>query len=118
MLALDVARVKLNKRKLRVQRCKGSQITSLNEPRARKPQAQMASSQGKKPTVARGDPLLGEKLRGMSKEERKEIKKKDASRIARRMDKKKARDGIHVNAKAKERVRARKVKSTKSLKKV
>lgn len=41
--------------------------------------------------VPKGDPRLGEKLSGLPKEERKQIKSTDADRVARRLAKKKAR---------------------------
>ncbi|KAF8158009.1 hypothetical protein B0H34DRAFT_657128 [Crassisporium funariophilum] len=108
LLALEEEKLKFAKRKLRVQRCKtvpGSKLTS-------------ASSKSTKPAhvpiiVPKGDPALGEKLAGLSKDERKQHKSTDADRVARRLAKKKARMAMApgvgiVKSKGKERDRVRK----------
>lgn len=62
--------------------------------------------------IPKGDPLLGEKLAGLSKDSRKQIKSNDAERVARRLAKKKARMSMgagsgtaKTNIKGRERVR-------------
>lgn len=83
LLALEQDKLKFAKRKLRVQRCKSS------------PGNKKVITQHKERTpavvVPKGDPRLGEKLSGLPKEERKQIKSSDADRVARRLAKKKAR---------------------------
>ncbi|KAF9483522.1 hypothetical protein BDN70DRAFT_873836 [Pholiota conissans] len=83
LLALEEQKLKFAKRKLRVQRCKTA------------PGTKELVSQRKEQTpavvVLKGDPRLGEKLSGLPKEERKQIKSNDADRVARRLAKKRAR---------------------------
>ena len=63
-------------------------------------------------SIPKGDPSLGTKLAGLSKEDRKKAKSSDADRVARRLAKKKAKalaeKGVKVRGdggKARERVR-------------
>ncbi|KAH7885522.1 hypothetical protein F5I97DRAFT_1937698 [Phlebopus sp. FC_14] len=108
ILALEPGKLKFAKRKLRVQRCKtmpGASAVKTTSPT--KPQR---TSQPSVPAIPKGDPSLGEKLAGLSKEERKQAKAVDADRLARRMAKKKARmalanKGVPVQGKDRERVR-------------
>ncbi|KDR82884.1 hypothetical protein GALMADRAFT_56971 [Galerina marginata CBS 339.88] len=109
LLALEEDKLKFAKRKLRVQRCK-------TLPGAK----QVVPSQNKSGTasiavvVPKGDPALGERLAGLPKDERKQLKSSDADRVARRLAKKKARMGmkpapgkVKSNGKSKERKRVR-----------
>ncbi|PFH51203.1 hypothetical protein AMATHDRAFT_75067 [Amanita thiersii Skay4041] len=140
ILAIEAGNLKFAKRKLRIQRCKtvpGSSIStrhftsssSPNTMKSPKSQSQKLETKkhariGFKPAVPlsssatpKGDPRLGDKIRNLSKEERKQAKAGDADRVARRLAKKKARMAMGVGGtpgkvsqggKQKERVRARK----------
>ena len=46
--------------------------------------------------IPKGDPLLGTRLAGLSKDERKAVKAHDTDRVARRLAKKKARAAMHA----------------------
>jgi nucleolar protein 12 len=60
--------------------------------------------------IPKGDPLLGEKLAGLSKDERKQRKSTDMDRVARRLAKKKARMALtSVKSQGKDRERIRKM---------
>lgn len=85
LLALEEEKLKFAKRKLRVQRCK-------TVPRG-KLQVNQKKTRMAAPTVIvpKGDPALGERLAGLPKDERKQLKSSDADRVARRLAKKKAR---------------------------
>jgi len=63
--------------------------------------------------IPKGDPLLGEKLAGLSKDERKQRKSTDVDRVARRLAKKKARMALTsaVKSQGKDRERIRKLTS-------
>ncbi|KAF8799366.1 hypothetical protein BYT27DRAFT_7227870 [Phlegmacium glaucopus] len=109
LLALEETKLKFAKRKLRVQRCKtlpGSKLPDTAAPKSKK----------RDPTtviIPKGDPFLGEKLAGLSKDERKQRKSTDADRVARRLAKKKARMALAssvgiVKSQGKDRERARK----------
>jgi len=101
ILALDPSKLKFAKRTLRLQRCKrisGSKGTTTlpaesdaTEPalKRRKPSTKQLPTK----SVPKGDPSLGEKLKMLSKEERKVRKANDPTRIARRLAKKKMRNG-------------------------
>lgn len=103
VLAMDAKQIKFAKRTLRVQPCKTIPTANTLQNTIKKVAAGAgggASSnkkdKTKKPYVRRGvipkgDPLLGEKLKNLSKEERKNIKSSDADRQARRLAKKKAK---------------------------
>ncbi|KIM43189.1 hypothetical protein M413DRAFT_444003 [Hebeloma cylindrosporum] len=85
LLALEEEKLKFAKRKLRVQRCKtvpGGKL-QVNQKRTR-----MAAPAV---VVPKGDPALGERLAGLPKDERKQLKSSDSDRVARRLAKKKAR---------------------------
>ncbi|KAG6334813.1 hypothetical protein ID866_4285 [Astraeus odoratus] len=109
ILALEPEKLKFEKQKLRVQRCKTMQNepTTKNTPPSKSPRAPVSSAL---PAVPKGDPSLGEKLAHLSKEERRQAKAADADRRARRMAKKKARmalakQGVATKGKERERVR-------------
>ncbi|TFK33036.1 hypothetical protein BDQ12DRAFT_691735 [Crucibulum laeve] len=114
ILALEEEKLKFAKRKLRVQRCKslpgGASVASrkvATEAKGPKPRGAPV------PIIPRGNPLLGEKLAHLPKDERKQIKSTDADRVARRLAKKKARNAMGTGAgavkpKGKERERVRK----------
>ncbi|KAI5119304.1 hypothetical protein M0805_008219 [Coniferiporia weirii] len=105
ILALESEKLKFAKRPLRVQRCKtipgsvkikSSQTLTksasggaVSVPRSR------AGARAPAPVpVPRGDPTLGARIAGLSKESRKEAKSTDAARVARRLAKKKARNAL------------------------
>lgn len=102
VLAMDAKKLKFAKKPLRVQACKTLPPAALLKARA----AASTASRSASKTVAgqsatsraapagpppKGNPALGEKLAGLSKEERKLAKAADADRQARRLAKKKAR---------------------------
>ncbi|CAE6350227.1 unnamed protein product [Rhizoctonia solani] len=109
ILAMEPGTIKLAKRKLRVQRCKTVPGVSLQKPKAShadKIKDSKDSSEGgpsskpghqkprvikSTPVIPRADPGLGERIRTMSKKERKSVKASDADRVARRLAKKKAK---------------------------
>lgn len=102
VLAMDVKKLKFAKKPLRVQACKTLPPAALLNARAAgststvaasKTGAGQSGSSRTVPTVPapKGNPALGEKLAGLSKEERKLAKAADADRQARRLAKKKAR---------------------------
>ena len=118
IIAMDPEKIILKKRKLRVQRCRtvpgqrsdkdkaGLKVVSSEKslPRDANQQSPKKSSGGlnkassKEPvTVPKGNPFLGKKLAGLSKEMRKQIKSTDKDRIARRLAKKKARAAMARN---------------------
>jgi nucleolar protein 12 len=106
-LVLEETKLKFAKRKLRVQRCKtlpGSKISVTAKPKRKEAHAAIV--------VPKGDPLLGEQLAGLSKDERKQRKSMNAERVARRLAKKKARmaldSGIGLKSQGKDRERVRK----------
>jgi nucleolar protein 12 len=119
ILAMDEAKLKFAKRKLRVQRCKtvpGSSITSTlrpttgdsKSPVSVKPRAPAVPISV--PSIPKGDPSLGGKLAHLPKDQRKQIKSADADRVARRLAKKKARnvlakEGVKLQVKDRDRVR-------------
>ncbi|CAE6468320.1 unnamed protein product [Rhizoctonia solani] len=110
VLALEPGTIKLAKRKLRVQRCKTVPGVSLPKTKAsslgdkvkdpkktskgdssQKPDRQKARTNTSRPSVPRVDPDLGERIRSLSKEDRKSVKATNADRVARRLAKKKAK---------------------------
>lgn len=122
---MEESRLKFAKRKLRVQRCKtlpGAKTKITTTPAASKagPSASRqhpTSSRPIRPVVIgptpKGDPTLGTKISHLSKEERKNVKKGDADRVARRLAKKAAKSKMTlvekgVKAKASDRERTRK----------
>lgn len=125
---MEPTKVKFSKRKLRVQRCKantGAPSGPVISPKSggTKQGLKSAADSGSRSITTsltsskphRGDPLLGERLKSLPKEERKEIKKQDANRLARRMEKKKKRQALDKalgSDKVRDRTRIRKIKST------
>ncbi|KAG8727943.1 hypothetical protein FRC11_012153 [Ceratobasidium sp. 423] len=109
ILAMEPGTIKLAKRKLRVQRCKTVPGVSLQKSKAsrgdkgkdskkgpegdssQKSDRQKARAPKSTPVIPRADPALGERIRSLSKEERKSVKSSDADRVARRLAKKKAK---------------------------
>ncbi|KAK8861586.1 hypothetical protein IAR55_002409 [Kwoniella newhampshirensis] len=104
ILAMDQKKIKFAKRYLRVQPCKtlpaantlSNTIKSLAKPehkKGAKALAEKSKSTYKTASgpVPKGNPKLGEKIKDLSKEERKAVKSTDADRQARRMAKKKSR---------------------------
>ena len=108
-MALDPSKVKLNKRKIRPQRCKTGATAAVRPERGDSERSTERRTAGKgvdkaqsrqekiralsdgKPTTKsapRGDPALGERIRSLSKDERKTVKAGDADRQARRLAKK------------------------------
>lgn len=129
IVSMEMGKLKFAKRKLRVQRCKGSSGPSQRD-RGTKGTKQQELVQkvtttkqaGRSDPVrkrVKGDPKLGERLKGLSKEERKEVKKSDAIRLTRRLEKKKAKVALEkaMSGKDRERVRTRKTKQAIGLKK-
>lgn len=100
LVALKGEKLAFGGRKMRIQRCKtlprlpGSAPASAS-PKERKPSKSAATQQPPrkfKPMwkeAPHGDPSLGKKLAGMSKEDRKQAKSSDPDRVARRLAKKK-----------------------------
>jgi len=122
---MDPVKLKFAKRKLRVTRCKADRNPSSPKMSSRHEATSSgeitAPGKAKHPNLPKpkGDPKLGERLKGMSKEERREAKKQDANRLARRMEKKKARISLEKSLKRpeKERIRVRKATTVKTAKK-
>lgn len=138
MLAFDSTRVKLSKRKLRLERCKTMSAKAAAANKAAKEAAQAARKEKQSPasdkknantSATRGSfnaknfppvpatikpkaprPDIGDQLKTLSKEERKALKQSDDERLARRLEKKQAkREQIKIE-KQKE-ILDRKVKS-------
>jgi len=129
---MEAGKLKFAKRKLRVQHCKGSSGTSqpdrgtkgskkreLIQTATAPPQGGRSSAPYPVLKHVKGDPKLGERLKGLSKEERREAKKSDAVRQARRLAKKQARVNLEkvTSGKDNARVRIRKAKQTIGLRK-
>ena len=109
---MEEGTIRFAKRKLRVQRCKTlpsnssakttssstkSTTTSTRAKSGNDPvihRANPKSSPSVPVVIPKGNPLLGEKLAGLSKEQRKQAKATDAERVARRLAKKKARGAL------------------------
>lgn len=114
---MDPDSIKFAKRKLRVQRCKTvtgqhiedaktkisrtTEISSLNKTSSNYPNDKQRTSttfdpsmRTKIPEIPKGNPYLGQKLIGLSKEMRKQVKATDHDRLARRLAKKKARAAL------------------------
>ncbi|CAK9781236.1 hypothetical protein CC85DRAFT_266311 [Cutaneotrichosporon oleaginosum] len=132
LISMPSAKLKFAKKPLRVQACK-------TLPPAAKRAAAAAKSDGKDgkdgkakkerapkrtapATLPKGDPSLGDRLKGLSKDERKAAKHADATRLARRMAKKankvasahKETGAVKLAAtKAEKGLRAKKVKAKK-----
>lgn len=84
---MDHGKLKFAKKPLRLQQCKTLPTTKKPTPAA--VEAAKAKSIVKPGPAPKGNPLLGEKIRDLSKEERKVVKSTDAERQARRLAKKK-----------------------------
>ena len=107
VLGLEPTSLKFAKKQLRVQRARtlpAAVPKTKTQPHASASTAKPASSAAKAPAVKptsfkqtaigpvpKGNPMLGEKIRGLSKEERKAAKSEDIDRQARRLAKKKLR---------------------------
>jgi nucleolar protein 12 len=102
MLAIDIKKLKLAKRPLRVQRCKtlptpplktrkgsSTSTATANKSGASSSKVKPKTLYSKSTPMPKGNPLLGEKIKDLSKDERKVAKATDAERQARRMAKKK-----------------------------
>ncbi|KAF8340505.1 uncharacterized protein EI90DRAFT_2906754 [Cantharellus anzutake] len=90
VLVLDDEQLRLRKRTLRVVRCKGP-TTKIGKNGEAKKIGKRSKTTSDNPPVdinARGDPRLGERLRGLDKETRVEMKQSDPTRSARRLAKK------------------------------
>lgn len=111
-MAIEESKLKLAKRKLRVERCKTRTASSMpktphvrdgesaanpkskpaTNPAKDAPRPSTLNSRSHPPIkVPKGDPGLGDKLRGLDKDARRSAKAADPARQARRMAKKKAR---------------------------
>ncbi|KAG8791087.1 hypothetical protein FRC12_010216 [Ceratobasidium sp. 428] len=110
ILAMEPSTIKLAKRKLRIQRCKTLPGVALpkHKSKERLPVAQSHAIKPNKPSAAprqtsarpvpHADPTLGDRIRSLSKDERKSVKSSDADRVARRLAKKKARVAMERGA--------------------
>ncbi|PCH40182.1 hypothetical protein WOLCODRAFT_116843 [Wolfiporia cocos MD-104 SS10] len=118
VFALEESRLKFAKRKLRVQRCKtvpgGAKVTPKNTKSSASTSDASAPKRAPRTSgatpVPKGNPALGEKIKDLSKEDRKKVKAADADRVARRLAKKKAKILAEKGVKAhveRERVRKR-----------
>ncbi|KAF8660915.1 hypothetical protein AX16_001543 [Volvariella volvacea WC 439] len=109
ILAMEEGTLKFAKRKLRVQRCKtlpgvSTKDTKTTSGKAKGGKASKSAKPGaptpRKATsstpivIPKGNPELGARLAGLSKDERKKLKASDPERLARRMAKKKARAAL------------------------
>ncbi|GAA99713.1 uncharacterized protein L969DRAFT_82989 [Mixia osmundae IAM 14324] len=125
MFAIEASKVKVSKRKVRLERCKTS--AALKSIKVKK-EAAAGSLQGSKAAVDKRDPKrdrthkthplpkvrvnqdIGEKIKDLSKEERKEYKANDESRLARRLEKKRAKAALlkaDSRSKQKEKLRTK-----------
>ncbi len=107
ILAMDEAKLTLDKRILRVKKCKV--VTSKNTNASLNTTSGVPSRFGSgststvpqshrlftpKRSASKGDQRLGERLRGLDKETRRSIKQSDPDRVARRLAKKKSRNAL------------------------
>ena len=148
---MDITTLRFAKRPLRVQRCKtlpssiikstkthpstststakspSFKSKSTSKPNAYgQPTTHKSLSKAMPTTIPKGDPSLGDKLRGLSKDERKVAKSSDADRQARRFAKKKLRGrmdkedkggAVKLTATKSERERGKKAKMVGASKK-
>ena len=99
---MDESKIRFAKRKLRVQRCKTTTKGSLPAPKA----PAVTAPRPTPVTVRAGDPALGERIAHLSKDARKHAKSTDSDRVARRLEKKKARNSLAKDdVKVRDRVR-------------
>ncbi|KAL5512502.1 hypothetical protein ACEPAG_3155 [Sanghuangporus baumii] len=115
VLALEADRLKFAKRTLRVQRCKTLPSAALKQQAPAEKTIPHARSQAVSRSLPKGDPALGERLAGLPKEVRKQTKATDATRVARRLAKKKARIALEQTENSSKRLRERKDKKMKSV---
>jgi len=124
ILGLEVDKLKFAKRKLRVQRCKvvppGGSTPSKPKPKpapTSKGSGSIAKAAARAPApMPKGDPNLGAKLAGLSKDQRKAAKASNVDRVQRRLAKKKVKAGVEKameKSGAKVRERERKVGGSK-----
>lgn len=133
LISLPSAKLKFAKKPLRVQACKTlppaakraatASAAAKGEGKDGKGKEKTARPKRTAPaTLPKGDPSLGERLKGLSKEDRKTAKHADATRLARRMAKKankvasahKETGAVKLAAtKAEKGLRAKKVKAKK-----
>ena len=127
---MEQGKLKFAKRKLRVQKCKTVPNASDGKREtSKRPQRDIQAPRGKSERVSHvasaqvyGDPQLGERIAGLSKEMRKKIKSTEPDRVARRLAKKKARlsmkrDGTKTKARVRERKHPSQGKSLNSSRK-
>ncbi|KAF8575321.1 hypothetical protein K439DRAFT_1641486 [Ramaria rubella] len=114
IMGLEPAKLKFAKRTLRVQRCKvgGSTATSASLKSKPKPPKIAGAKDGARAistpiVMPKGDPLLGAKLAGLSKDDRKVAKAADVERVKRRLAKKRMKGGVERARTVKERERER-----------
>lgn len=101
MIAIDSKKLRFAKKYLRVQQSKTLPPSSKTVKPVSTSSEKPSKPKQPRPTVMpKGDPKLGEKLKDLSKEERKVVKSGDADRQARRMAKKKMR---HEHGKVEEK---------------
>jgi nucleolar protein 12 len=89
ILAIDPTKLKFAKKPLRVQPAK-----TLPTPMARVAPEPKDKAKPARVVVPKGDPQLGDKLKDLSKDERKAAKSADAERQARRLAKKQKRSAM------------------------
>jgi nucleolar protein 12 len=105
LLGLDASKLTFNKRTLRLQKCKTLPGGKAAAPKAmasitpKEGRSQQKQVRDAAPTISlpKGDPALGDRIRSLSKEERKAAKAGNADRIARRLAKKKLRNTVKLD---------------------
>ena len=109
-MAVDRTKLKMNKRNIRIERCKNVTSSVISKSSTRATASKRASNRDNTsrpgarnkgqvpgrgvPEIPKGDPTLGDRLRGLDKDERRAAKAADSSRQARRLAKKKARHAL------------------------
>lgn len=92
MKAKKEAELKFQKRKLRISACRDPAQLKVKAKKASERPAKHRTVEGAASApsmvVPKGDPLLGDRLKTLSKEARKEVKAGDEARLARRLAKK------------------------------
>ena len=113
ILGLEPSKLKFAKRKLRVQRCKVISSSSVLPTSKQRKTTHAVPPRAKKAAAAtfapmpKGDPSLGEKLAGLSKDERKAAKAANIDRVKRRLAKKKVKERVEKAQGGKDRKRER-----------
>ncbi|WWC87892.1 uncharacterized protein L201_002790 [Kwoniella dendrophila CBS 6074] len=118
ILAMDSKKIKFAKRYLRVQPCKtlpsantlnntikklasagtgGTSSSKNNDDKSKTKSISKSFTRSNGGIIPKGDPKLGEKLKDLSKEERRVIKNSDSDRQARRLAKKKSKHLLEKN---------------------